>query len=88
LTDFQKSVLLKIFRPEKLMFSFKKYVKTHMGNFFTDARSITMEGIYKDTDNITPLIFILSTGADPTDNLLKFAKERGFLEKLESISLG
>jgi len=81
-------VLLKIFRPEKLMFSFKKYVKTHMGNFFTDARSITMEGIYKDTDNITPLIFILSTGADPTDNLLKFAKERGFLEKLESISLG
>ena len=59
-----------------------------MGNFFTDARSTTMEGIYKDTDNITPLIFILSTGADPTDSLLKFAKERGFLEKLESISLG
>jgi hypothetical protein len=25
-----------------------------------------MEGIYKDTDYKTPLIFILSTGADPT----------------------
>jgi len=25
-----------------------------------------MEGIYQDTDYKTPLIFILSTGADPT----------------------
>jgi hypothetical protein len=34
-----------------------------------------MESIYRDTDMLTPLIFILSTGADPTDALYKFAKE-------------
>lgn len=33
-----------------------------------------MEDIYADLDNKTPCIFILSTGADPTSMLLRFAK--------------
>ena len=88
LTDFQKCVMLKIFRPEKLMFSFKSYVKVHMGQYYVESQPTTMESIYKDTDNLTPLIFILSTGADPTDALYKFAKEREMLERLGTISLG
>lgn len=88
LSDFQKNIMLKVFRPEKLMFAFKNYVRTHMGSYFTDSQPITMENIYADTDNLTPLIFILSTGADPTEQLYKFAKERGFLERLGTISLG
>lgn len=35
-----------------------------------------MEDIYADLDNKTPCIFILSTGADPTSMLLRFAKAR------------
>ena len=33
-----------------------------------------MDDIYADLDNKTPCIFILSTGADPTSMLLRFAK--------------
>ena len=65
LTDFQKCILLKCFRPEKIMFAFKDYVKLHMGKFFTEGQAITMDMLFKDTDCNTPLIFILSTGADP-----------------------
>ncbi len=67
LTDFQKNILLKIFRPEKLMFAFKNYVRENMGQYYVEAQTVTMEKIYVDTDQFTPLIFILSTGADPTD---------------------
>lgn len=88
LTDFQKCIMLKVFRPEKLMFAFKEYVRHHMGVFFTEGQAITMDTIYPDTDQLTPLIFILSTGADPTAQLLKFAEEKGFGDRLESISLG
>jgi dynein heavy chain len=88
LTDFQKGVMLKVFRPEKLMFAFKAYVRVHMGPFYGESQPTTMEAIYRDTDCLTPLIFILSTGADPTDQLYKFAKESGFLERLGTISLG
>lgn len=88
LTAFQKQLLIKVFRPEKLMFAFKKYVNTRMGIFFTTPQSITMEILYNDTETSTPLIFILSTGADPMANLLKFADEREMREKLDTISLG
>jgi dynein heavy chain, axonemal len=44
-----------------------------MGKYFIESQSSTMEILYADTDYKTPLIFILSTGADPTSQLLKFA---------------
>lgn len=88
LTDFQKCIMLKVFRPEKLMFAFKNYVRTHMGRFYVEGQNTTMEGIYKDTDKLTPLIFILSVGADPTEMLYRLAKDKGFSDSLDTISLG
>lgn len=41
-----------------------------------------METIYGDSDNKTPVIFILSSGADPTTSLYKFAKDMGFDDKI------
>jgi dynein heavy chain len=37
-----------------------------------------MDEVYSDSDCKTPVIFILSQGADPSDQLIKFARERGF----------
>lgn len=41
-----------------------------------------MESIYNDSDPMTPVIFILSQGADPTTPLYKFAKEKNFESRL------
>lgn len=70
------------------MFAFKNYVRTHLGKFYVEGQNTTMESIYADTDKLTPLIFILSTGADPTEQLYKFAKDKGFADSLDTISLG
>jgi len=44
---------------------------------------------YLDSDYKTPLVFILSPGADPMSALLKFADDSGFGgAKFEAISLG
>ena len=88
LTDFQKQIMIKVYRPEKLMFAFKKYVHQNLGPFFTAPLSITMELLYNDTNTCTPMIFILSTGADPMANLIKFADERGMRDRMDPISLG
>ena len=45
-----------------------------------------MEIIYGDSDEKTPVIFILSQGADPTTALDKFAKEKE--QDIQGISLG
>lgn len=47
-----------------------------------------MENIHADSDVSTPIIFVLSTGADPTQTVLNFAKLRGMEDNLKSISLG
>lgn len=49
---------------------------------------VSMEDIYNDIDAKTPCIFVLSSGADPTAMLLRFAKDRGYSERLHVISLG
>eukprot|EP00981_Chlorochromonas_danica_P000607 scaffold139_cov260-Ochromonas_danica.AAC.4 len=47
-----------------------------------------MEEIYHDLDNKTPCNFVLSTGADRTGMLLRFAKKCGCDDRLHIISLG
>jgi dynein heavy chain len=50
-----------------------------------------MKDIWKDSDQRTPIIFVLSPGADPTASLLKFKSElnkNGANIDLEIISLG
>lgn len=46
-----------------------------LGSEFVDAYAPTMAEIYQDTSNKVPLVFILSTGADPLQNLLRLSKE-------------
>jgi len=55
---------------------------------FSESPSATMEEIYKDLDNRTPCIFVLSTGADPTGMLLRFAKQMNYGDRLHLVSLG
>lgn len=38
--------------------------------------------------NITPLVFVLSTGSDPVSAFLRFAAETGNKDRINSISLG
>lgn len=47
-----------------------------------------MQEIYQSSDIKTPIIFVLSSGADPTQLIFNLAKDRNFLQKLKAISLG
>lgn len=68
------------------MREFSNYVLNQMGAYFDEIKTTTLDEIFATSDYKTPLIFILSTGADPTSSLLKFAAERG--RQLSVISLG
>lgn len=47
-----------------------------------------MENLHADSSVKVPIIFVLSQGADPTSQLLSFAKMKNMEEKLFIISLG
>ena len=48
-----------------------RYVGSAIGDYFTESPPFDLNGAYNDSINVTPLIFILSPGADPTDYLLQ-----------------
>ncbi|CAB1118301.1 unnamed protein product [Ectocarpus sp. CCAP 1310/34] len=73
-SSFQKLLLVKAFREDQLLRCIAKFVGEKLGSSFAESPSASMENIYADLDNKTPCIFILSTGADPTSMLLRFAK--------------
>lgn len=59
-----------------------------MGDFFVSSIDTSMANIYRDTAPSTPLVYVLSTGADPLQALLNFAATLNMSEKLRRISLG
>jgi len=77
LNEFQRLLLVRYIREEKIVFAIRKYVLKTLGEYFTESPPFDLEGAYNDSVCSTPLIFILSPGADPTDYLLQLAESKG-----------
>jgi len=90
LSDIQKLIIIKVLREEMVVPSIITFIKKNIGKEFIDSVPLDISLIYKDTSVQTPLIFILSTGSDPTQILVKFSqsKEIKYENRLHIISLG
>lgn len=77
LTIFQRLLLIRSLREEKVVFGVRRYVGQSLGNLFTESPPFDLEAAFQDSTELTPLIFILSPGADPTDYLLQLAESKG-----------
>lgn len=60
LSPFLIMTIQKIFRPDKLLFAMTDYVRTQMGKNFAESPPASMDMLYKDSDKVTPVIFVLS----------------------------
>ncbi|KAE8631104.1 hypothetical protein XENTR_v10001083 [Xenopus tropicalis] len=85
---FQKLILIKTTVEEKVVFAVTEFVINTLGKKFIENPPIDLATLYQDMSPSTPLIFILSTGSDPMGAFQRFAKERGYSERVQSISLG
>lgn len=59
-----------------------------MGVQFVSPPGFDLPSTFADSTVRSPLIFVLSPGSDPMNELLKFAEAQRMTDKLESISLG
>lgn len=80
-SDLVYLILLRCIRPDKIMHAVKKFIVRHMGSEFVEPPAFDLHASYNESSPTTPLIFILSPGSDPMDNLMMFAKEHNMHEK-------
>ncbi len=89
LTDFQRLMLLRCFRVDRIYRAVTEYVTKIMGEKYVTPPIISFESIYEQSTPMSPIVFILSPGSDPATDLLKLAERSGFgTNKLKYLSLG
>jgi len=86
LTDFQKLLIIKALRLDKLNNAITYYIETNLGKEFVEPPTFDVSKSYKDSTYITPLLFVLTTGSDPVNDFRNLAEANG--RKCELVSLG
>ncbi|XP_074253751.1 dynein axonemal heavy chain 6 isoform X3 [Saimiri boliviensis] len=88
LSSFHKLILIKCCKEEKVVFALTDFVIENLGKQFVETPPVDLATLYQDMSCNTPLVFILSTGSDPMGAFQRFARESGYSERVQSISLG
>jgi dynein heavy chain len=81
-------LVLRVLRDEKVVPAVTNFILNNIGRHFIDVPAFDLAASFKDSAPTVPIIFVLSTGADPTMYLFNLAKELGVFERLKMISLG
>lgn len=88
LSNFERLIVIRILRPDKLLTSITSFVKNEMDERFIRPPPFNIAASYEESYSICPLIFILSPGTEPMATLVKFAIDKQMSDKFKSISLG
>ena len=71
--EMQKLIFLRIIRPDKLIPGIINFISAYLDKKFADPPPSQLEKIFLSTTNITPIVFVLSPGCDPINQLKSFA---------------
>ena len=52
------------------------YISNKIGNQYLDPPNVTVRDLWNDSDSRTPIIFVLSPGADPMSELKKLSDRK------------
>ncbi|GIQ84673.1 dynein heavy chain, partial [Kipferlia bialata] len=79
-------ILIKQMLPEKLIDNIRSFIATSLGDEYVSPPNFSLKDVYEDSTKSTPLVFILSAGADPVNSLLAFADQSS--KHVDTVSLG
>jgi dynein heavy chain len=86
LDELQDILVLRCIRPDRVVPAAMDFITSKLGVKFVTPPPFDLQGSYMDSNALSPLIFVLSPGADPGSALYKFAAEKG--REVAGISLG
>ncbi|CAH8618599.1 unnamed protein product [Heterobilharzia americana] len=88
LEGLEKLAVLRCIRPDKVVPGIQDFIVQNMGQRFIEPPTFDLAGSFADSNCCSPLIFILSPGADPMNALIKFGIDLGYTgDRIQTISL-
>jgi len=78
--------ILRCIRPDLLVPAISNFVVENIGPYFISPPAFDLAVVFKDSGPSSPLIFVLSPGADPLNALEKYAEQKK--KQCLKISLG
>ncbi|XP_051888343.1 dynein axonemal heavy chain 10 [Pristis pectinata] len=89
LNSFQKLLLLRCFRVDRVYRAVMDYITVTIGEKFVQPPVISFEAIFEQSTANSPIVFILSPGSDPASDLSKLAERSGFgTSRLKFLAMG
>ncbi|XP_049764343.1 dynein axonemal heavy chain 2 [Schistocerca cancellata] len=87
-TKFQRMLFVRSLRPDRMSFCVSAFVVNTLGQRFVEPPVLDIKSVLADSTPMTPLIFVLSPGVDPTGSLIQLAESTGMSARFQSLSLG
>ena len=88
LNSFQRLAILRAIRADKVPDGVLNYIKQMLGQKFIEPPPFDLGACYKDSTVLSPLVFVLSKGSDPTKAFIEFAGKMKMDRKVRLLSLG
>ena len=87
-SEFMRLAVIKMIRPDKFIAALQIWIQKNLGKEFIEGTPFSLPKTFKESSNIVPLIFILSPGSDPINDIKNFAEEMGYTKRFDYVSLG
>eukprot|EP00928_Gymnodinium_smaydae_P068047 TRINITY_DN5109_c0_g5_i1.p1 TRINITY_DN5109_c0_g5~~TRINITY_DN5109_c0_g5_i1.p1 ORF type:complete len:4182 (+),score=1201.92 TRINITY_DN5109_c0_g5_i1:1381-13926(+) len=88
MSPIQRSLVLLAVRTDQTIKGLQEIIDSKLGKEFLEPPSFNLDQVFGDSTNVMPLIFVLSSGADPMAELLKLAAKVDMTERKAAVSLG
>jgi dynein heavy chain len=89
LDEFQQLCLLRCFRQDRTAVGVQRYIISKMSERYVQPPVLNYDKIFEQSSPFTPVVFVLSPGADPAYDIFQLADKLGFGgPKLKFIALG
>jgi len=91
LTEFQRLLLLRILRVDRVVNALTTFVRNSLGDRYIDEDPFDVVSTYKESSSKTPMFFYLFPGADVVKDIEPILKKKGFSienKQFRNISMG
>ena len=88
LQPLEKLPVMRCFRPDRVYNAVKIFVMQILGEKFVQPPVLDYARIYAQSTAFSPMVFILSPGADPQSDIQKFCDEMEMTDRFKFVALG